>query len=342
MPSFFRAGRGDQKNQTNHQQAMKSRITLAAGFCAALATSAQAEVKINENVSLDGYIIGAGVVTEGTPAKNGPEFGKSGGVFDSAYLAVNGNYGDFSGKFSLYAVNFGDNNTGDDVGVLDAFITYSVGALSITGGKYLGWLGYESFHSPNNAFISFSQAVYASPFATGGKIDYAGESFSAGFSVRDTQAGPGGSFFEGDGSFSDDIGYETYFMFTGIEKLTLFAGAGYEDVDETGDSILTYDIWASYAFSDTFSIAAEYAFLEESNKGSWLLLGTYTASESLSVSGRLTGSDGDNGASDAIGYGVASTYTITDNFSVKGEITKTDSSGGSDTFGYALQGLFRF
>ncbi len=323
---------------------MKSRLKYA-GLGAALATAAglQAEVKINENLSLDGYVIGAGVVTEGTPAKNGPEFGKSAFYYDSAYIAVNGKYKDFTSKVSLYAVTPFDNNTGDDTGVLDAYVTYKAGDFSITGGKYLGWLGYESFHSVNNAFISFSNVLYASPWATGVKAEYTGDGFATGVSVRDSQILATGSFFEGDGEIDDDIGYEAYFLFTGVEKLTVFAGAGFEDVDDAGQgNTYTADVWASYAVTDKFSLAAEYALVEDAVKASWLVQGTYALLTDLSVAGRVTGSDGDNGASDAIGYGVASTYTITPNFYVKGEVTKTDYDAGSDVFSYALQGIFKF
>lgn len=324
---------------------MKSRLQLAGLSAAIAATGLQAEVKINENLSLDGYVIGAGVVTEGTPADNGPEFGKSGGAYDSAYLALNGTYKDLSGKFSLYSFNpFDGAQTSDNVGLLDAYVTYSMGDLSVTGGKYLGYLGFESFHSPNNAFISFSLATYSSPFSTGAKVDYAGEGFSAGVSVRDSQNGPGGTFFEGDGDFSDDIGYEAYVMFTSIENLTVFAGVGYEDVDDGNvGAIMTADAWASYAFTEKFSLAAEVAMLDEAATFSWLVQGTYALTEKLSVSGRATGKDGDNGAADGLGYGVASTYTLADNFSVKGEITTTDFNGGTgDVLTYAVQALFRF
>ncbi len=337
---------------------MKSRLQLASASAALFAavSAVQAEVKINDNLGLEGYVIGAGVVTEGTAAKNGPEFGKSGGAYDSAYIALNGSYKDFTSKVSLYSVNFGNNNTGDDTGILDAYVTYKAGDLSLTGGKYLGWLGYESFHSPNNAFISFSQALYASPFATGVKADYAGEGFSTGVSVRDSQVEPAFGFQEGDGSFSDDVGYEAYVMLTSIEKLTLFAGAGYQDVDQTGETVVTYDVWASYAITDSFSLAAEYALLEDTNKGSWLLQGTYKVSEPLAVSARVTGSQGDGLFDDdadvltpdvlrpdALGYGIASTYTISPNFAVKGEVTKTDfDSNQPDTVTYALQGQFKF
>lgn len=323
---------------------MKSQLKVA-GLTAVLATSAvQAEVKINDNLSFDGYVIGAGVVTEGTPAKNGPHFGKSGGAYDSAYVALNGKYGDFSGKISLYTFNPFDGSQGDgvdNVGILDAYVTYKVGDVAITGGKYLGWLGFESFHSPNNAFISFGQSLYASPWATGVKADYSGEGFSTGISVRDSQIAPGAGFFEGDGEIDDDIGYEAYFLYSGIKKLTLFFGAGFEDVDG-GDQTWTTNVWASYAVTEKFSLAAEYAAIEDVADLTWLVQGTYALTDKVSVAARVTGSDYE-AAPDGIGYGIASTYTITPNFSLKGEVTKTDrDSGGEDPVSYALQGLFRF
>jgi hypothetical protein len=326
---------------------MKSQLKVA-GLTAVLATSAvQAEVKINDNLSFDGYVIGAGVVTEGTPAKNGPHFGKSGVPYDSAYVALNGKYGDFSGKVSLYSFNPFDGSQGvDNVGVLDAYVTYKIGDVAITGGKYLGWLGFESFHSPNNAFISYGLSNYASPWATGAKVDYSGEGFSTGVSVRDSQISTPSlaeHFFEGDGEFDNDIGYEAYFLYSGIEKLTVFLGAGFEDVDE-GDqgNTLTTNVWVSYAVTDKFSLGGEYAAVEDVTNSTWLLQGTYVVTDKVSVAGRVTATDGDNGAADGVGYGIASTYTITPNFSIKGEVTKTDFDGGDDPFSYALQGLFRF
>jgi hypothetical protein len=322
---------------------MKSRLQLAGLSAVITATGLQASVKINENLSLDGYVIGSGVVTEGSTAKNGPEFGKSGGAYDAAYVALAGTYKDLSGKVSLYSFNpFDGAQTSDNVGVLDAYATYSFGALSVTGGKYLGYLGYESFHSPNNAFISFGMSDYRSSFDTGAKVDYSGESFSTGVSVRDSQIVGGPGFFEGDGEFSDDVGYEAFFMFTGIEKLTVFVGAGFEDVDG-GDQVLTTNAWASYTLTEKLSVAAEYAATEDSTKSSGLLQATYAFTEKFSLSGRATARDGDDATSDGVGYGVASTYTITPNFSIKGEVTATDvNAGQADTVSYALQGLFRF
>jgi Putative beta-barrel porin-2, OmpL-like. bbp2 len=344
--------------KTTYNQ-MKSRLQMASLGAALLTASAvQAEVKINENLSLDGYAIGSGVVTEGTADTNG-KFIESGRVYDSVKIAANGKYGDFSGKISLYVVNENENALSQDAGILDAYVTYKVGNLSLTGGKFLGWLGYESFDSPNNAFISFSQVFYSSPYSTGVKADYAGDGFSAGVSVRDSQNGPGGEFFEGDGDITDEVGYEAYVLFTGVKGLTAFAGIGFEKVEDnlflynlltdendidSGRSIsnvLTTDFWASYMLTEKLSVTGEFATTEDVTNSSWLLQSGYAISDDLSVAGRLTYFDGKAG--DTVAYGVASTYTITSNFSIKGEVTKNDSnSGGTDPFSYALQGLFRF
>jgi hypothetical protein len=256
---------------------------------------------------------------------------------------LNGKYDAFTSKVSLYNVKSGPNALTADAGLLDAFVTYKTGDIAVTGGKYLGWLGYESFDSPNNAFISYGYSNYLSPYSTGAKVEYLTKEFSTGISVRDTQTGTGGKFFEGDGDFSNDVGYEAYFLYTGIEKLTVFAGLGYQDADLATSSVSTYNVWASYALTDKVTLVAEYAHTEDSVEDySWLTQVGYAVSADLSVAARLTGYEANDSATNAFGYGVASTYTLTKNFSLKGEVTKSDLAAGQDTFSYAIQGLLKF
>lgn len=320
---------------------MIKKLTGLTASAVALASIAHAEVKIDDYLSLDGYVTGSATVVEGTSAKDKQLIG-GGRVWDSALFALNGKYENFTSRVSLLALDSTDNGLEADAGLLDAYVTYKQDKLAVTAGKYLGWLGYESFHSVNNAFATFSQVYYATPYSTGAKVEYLGETVSTGISVRDSQiATPTPTkFFRGDGEFSDDLGYEAYVLYTGIKGLTLFGGAGYEDV-EGGDQAYTYDFWASYAISDKLSIAAELASIEDVTNYSWLIQPTYVVTSELSVSARITGVDGDS-TSDAIAYGLASTYTLTKNFSVKGEITQTDFKGSPDVFGYGLQGIFKF
>jgi hypothetical protein len=319
---------------------MKSRFQLA-GLSAALVTTAvQAEVKINENLAVDGYAIGSAVITHGTPDTNQTIVGKSGNAFDSVFVGVSGKYSDLSGRVSFQAANPFDNTSSDASGVLDAYVTYTAGDVAVTAGKYLGYLGFESYHTPNNAFISYSNAFYFSPFATGVKVDYTGDGFAAGVSARDSQVLGGSNFATGDGEYSDDIGYEAYFSYTGIKDLTLFFGVGYENLDGY-DSVLEGDFWFSYNVSEKLSLAGEVTSVEDVTDLSWLGQASYKLTKELTASARVTYFDGN--FADALGYGVASTYTFTPNFSLKGEISLNDqNAGASDSVKYALQGLFRF
>jgi hypothetical protein len=324
-----------------------SKISGVAAF-AVIASSASAEVAINENLSLDGYATSAAVVTEPS-AGTSKVLNDSGRPYDSAKIAVNGKYEAFTSKVSLLALTGADTGASDSSGLLDAYVTYKTGDVSITGGKFLSYLGYESFDTPNNAFISYGSSDYFGNYGTGAKIDYTTKTYSTGFSVRDSIDGSG-NFQEGDGDFSDELGYEAYFLYSGIEKLTVFLGAGYEDT-KGGAEIQTYNVWASYAITDKLTLAAEYANKKDITSYSWLTQASYAVNDSVSVAARLTGKDSSgtdasttppSQRGEAFGYGLASTYTLSKNFAIKGEVTKFENNTSADTFSYAVQGLFKF
>ncbi len=337
-----------------------TKLTGWTAALAALAATASAEVKINDNLALEGYAIGALAVTEGSAAQNDTFLDSGNKQIDAVKVALNGKYGDFTGKVSLFDVPKLKSSTGD-AGLLDAYVTYTKGEFAVTAGKFNSWLGYESFDSPSNAFITFGAADnvgYIANYTTGAKVEYITKTLSAGISVRDSllpDATPKG-FFQGDGEYSNDQGYEGYVLYSGIDKLTVFAGAGYQDVSG-GYKLETYNAWAAYAATDKLTLVASYAshFNGTGPKSSvqtvsfaYTLQASYAVNDKLSISGRFGAADGTAGsinttASNYTDYGVASTYIITPNFSVKGEVTKQDYNDNTgDTFFYAVQGLFKF
>jgi hypothetical protein len=338
-----------------------SKISGLAAF-AVLAASASAEVKLNENFSVDGYAIGSGVITEGTAAQN-HQLVNSSRLYDSFKVAANGTFESFTSKVSVYGLKSDVNGTASDVGLLDAYVTYTTGNFAITGGKFLSALGYESFDSPSNDFISYSSATYSAPYATGAKIEYTeAKQYTVGLAVRDSQFDstngnaanvPAKSFFEGDGSFSNDVGYEAYFLYTGIEKLKVFVGQGYQQVnfqDGSDDrSFNTSNAWVSYDLTNKLTLVAEYGSIEDTVDYSWNVIASYAFTADFSGAVRVTGSEGVQGTNDTFGYGVASTYVLHKNFSLKAEVTKTENNtqvtangSDSDVFSYALQGVLRF
>lgn len=327
---------------------MIKKLTGLTASMAALASIASAEVKINDNLSLDGYAIGTFGITEGTPAQNDTFLDSGDKMQDAVKVALNGTYGDFKARVSLFSVPDLDSGTGES-GLLDAYVTYTTGAISITGGKFNNYLGYESFDSPNNAFITFGPADnigYVASYATGVKVDYVTKEFSVGASARDSLRSDG--FFKGDADYSDDIGYEAYVLFTGIDKLTVFLGGGYENTDGNVDEIKTYNAWASYALTDKLTLVGSWARTEDFVSFSYTVQASYAVSDALSVAARYGAVDGEanllgNGATNYSEFGVASTYTFTPNFAIKSEVNKKDfNDGASDVFFYAVQGLFKF
>lgn len=315
---------------------MKSRLTLAAGLCAALATSAQAELKINDNLALDGYVILAGTITDPSGASSTETLADSGSSnLDAARIALLANYGDLSGKVSLFYV---PERAGTEAGVLDAYATYTAGAVSVTGGKFLSYLGYEAFEPVNMAQLTYGFASGIPAYATGAKIDYAGENFTLGFSVQDSLQPDGASFFQGDGDFSDGLGYTVAATYTGIDKLTVFVGAGYDDEDGITVGEYVLDFWASYAVSDSITIAGEISYYDDVST-SYLALLQYTFSDKFSSIFRWSAQEDDATGEWATYLTVAPTYVINENFSVRAEVSYLDQPA---TMFYGVQGIFKF
>lgn len=321
------------------KQYMKS-----AGFCAVIATvtsvPAFAAVPINQYLSVDGYAVAAGAITDRKDAGNDYSLFDSGlGNLDSIKFGIAGKYQDFGGYISLLYVP----EAADEAGILDVYVTWTKNEFTVTAGKFLSYLGYESFYPINLAQISYSLVSGIPGYHTGAKVDYAGKTFTAGAAVVDSlQAGNG--FNEGDGDFSD-LGFEAYVSFTGIEKLTVFFGAGYDmgNNDTDASSQWVFDLWGSYAVNEKLTLAAEIAYAEDVADFSWLVLGQYTFTDPISAAARISGVKADGSDSDGYKYTLSPTYRVNEYLSLRGEISYTDwTGGGSDEYFYALQALFQF
>jgi hypothetical protein len=326
---------------------MKNQIKFA-GSIAALATASavQAEVKINEYLSVSGYAVAAATYTD--PENNpdlGTQFDSGKGNYDSVKVAFSGAYNDITGKVSLYYVP----EAADESGILDAFLSYTAGAVTLTGGKYLSYLGYEAFDPVNMTTISYGNSWNPIPaYHTGGKIDFAGEGFTLGLSVSDSLYTDADHFIGGDGDFGNGLGYEIVGTFTGIEKVTIFAGVGIEDPDGASQQYV-YDLWASYAATDKLTLAGEYSYADnafgtQTTTDYWAGFATYAFSDKVAATTRVSGTIADESG---LQFTVAPTYTLNENFSVRAELTYSDSDQSSVQVAskgmfYAVQGLFKF
>jgi hypothetical protein len=328
---------------------MIKKLTGLTASLVALASTASANVKINDYLSVEGYAVASLTTTDPDIGKgNDTAFDSGSNNLDSINIALLGTYGDFSGKVSLEYVPGG--TPGDSAELLDIYASYKIGSVTLTGGKFLSYLGYEAYHPVAMNQLTYGSSIFAIPgYHTGAKIDFAvSDTLSLGASVTDSLFPGATAVFgdKGDGDFSDGLGYEFIATYTGIEKLTVFLGLGLDD-DEFATSDYVIDIWASYALTDKLTFGAEYDYLDDAATG-YLFTAQYAFTDKFSVLARWTALDVDGGDTGTY-LTLAPSYALTSNLKIRAEVSYADSiEGGFFTpigdkgYFYGVQALFSF
>jgi Putative beta-barrel porin-2, OmpL-like. bbp2 len=304
----------------------------------ALAATASADVKLNDNFSVAGY--GAGSYRYLDKA-DWDKFD-----IDAAKVSFLTTFNPVSGVVSAYY-----RTDTDDVTLLDIYATYDFGnGSTVTAGKFLSWLGFEAFDIPNMYQISYANGDFLAPipgYHSGIKYNYSSKAWSAGVAVLD--AVYGSTAFKADGELKNNAGYEAYVSYTGIENLTLWAGIGYQtegDVKWIDQEVTTLDFWASYQVNKQVLVAAEYVTKDSytTDGYNWLLFLNYSIDDKFSSTFRVSGEDIDHGGPSFMKYTIAPAYKVTDNLTVRAEISYYDYKDydlSHDTF-FGLQGVFKF
>ncbi len=347
---------------------MIKRINQLAGATAlslAAVSLASADIKVNDNLSIGGYVVGI------ADSKSVDESETTSSMdLQATKLLTKVNFAPVSGTISLYS---GADNA---VSVLDAYFTYDYGAgTSLTAGKFLSWLGYEAFDATNMMTLSYAwttEAIGALPgipgYHTGVKVEFGSDSYAAGFAVLDSNDS---NFFtdvkKGDGDLDNGIGLEGYYTYKGKE-LTVFVGGAYNSAEGDGSSYYagpaffgfksySGDIWAQYV-TGSVTLAGEFSLYKASFDldgvddlktyfaGFWV---KYAASDKLAYVGRIaTGKTDNYGATDKpkyMKYTFSPIYTVTGNLEIAAEASyttydKIDPVDSSTYFG--VQARFKF
>lgn len=311
----------------------------------ALAATASAEIKLNDNFSVSGYIAGSYQHTDPKPGDSVDRFN-----IDSSQLLFTTNFKPVTGVVSLFYVP----NASQETTVLDAYVTYDAGGgLTITGGKFLSPLGYESFFNVNNATISFANGDFLAPipgYYTGVKVDYASKDFGVGLALVDSIYSP--FYLKGDGELKHNAGFEGHFVYKAVPNLTLWAGFAYDTKGSSAitsqlHSVLTLDFWAQYQFDKKTTVAAEYAHKDGGLPGTkgynWLGLVNYAFTDKVSTAFRIGGEKLTAGPS-FTKYSIAPGVALTDKLTVRAEYSYYDYKDASvDKANYfGVQAFFKF
>ncbi len=316
------------------------------------ALTAHADIKLTDNLKVSGYAVGAYTLYSPNPgtstdslfdaSKAPPGAGDSNAV-DLTFTA---DYKPVTGVISLFDFP----NTAAGLNVLDAYVSYDAGGgVTVTGGKFLSYLGYESFYPILMSQISYANGDFlgAIPaYHTGLKIDYLQGGTGAGFAVLDSVYSPYG-YNRGDGELRHNAGYEGYVTQT-VGNLTVWGGFGY---DSKGGfephSVLTLDVWLSYALNKATTLAAEYQH-KDGGLGArgynWLAFADYAFTPKTSCAFRISGETMSDGGPGFTKYTICPAYTVTDHLTVRAEYSYYDYKDYtvSNASFFGVQALFKF
>ena len=329
----------------------KNKLTVLAASLLALATTVSAADM--SSVKISGFVAASYqyAKTSGVAGVDSVFSGATpvAGWGDAAKVIFSAGEGPVNGTVSLFYL---PNRAGDEIGVLDAYLTYDLGSgWSVKGGKYLSPLGYEAFNIPDMIAITYGTSIYAVPaYHSGLELDYGDKEWSAGLGVVDSIYG-GTGFFAGDNSLQGNKGIEGFVSYKGIENTVLWAGFAHEGaggpVAGQTKAFTVYDFWASYQLNKETSLAAEWIYNTEIATGAgsssaWLAAVNYAFSNELSTTFRVSGGDATFiSATNTTKYTLAPAYKVNDHFTVRTELSIINVAGPDTTF-FGLQGVFKF
>jgi Putative beta-barrel porin-2, OmpL-like. bbp2 len=336
-----------------------SRLSGWAVALLAVTASASADIKLNDNLTFSGYAAGSymNYKASGLPSVDS--------LFDASKpIPGGGDSNDVLTKFTfnykpvtaVVSLNYFPNISSSEFTVLDAYVAYDAGeGVTITGGKFLSNLGYESFYPANMDQISYANGDFLAPipgYHSGVKVDFADKIQGVGVALVDSVYSPYGGT-RGDGELKHNAGLEGYYTYTGISDVTLWAGFAY---DSKGGfephSVMTYDFWASYQATKALKLAAEFVSKDGGlgSKGTnWITFANYSFSDKTTTTFRISGEEMSNGGPKFTKYTIAPAYALTANLTVRAEFSHYSYSrysvnempvASANFFG--LQAIFKF
>lgn len=307
----------------------KSALKLATvgALALSLAGQAMAEIKLNDTFSVSGYVAGSYQYNKVKSAIATDRFD-----VDSSQLLFKYSSAPVTGVASVFYV---PNQAPDEATLLDAYATYDAGnGVTVTGGKFLSYLGYESFFVVNNPTISFANGgIGVIPgYHSGVKVDYSNKDWGYGGAILDSVYGA--TALKGDGELKKGQGYEAYVTYKGVSDLTIFGGLAFDNQSAvSGKDIFSYNVWASYKVDAKTTVAAEYAQRDggrRTDKGyNYLFLANYQATDKINYAFRFSGEDDKDAGGDYMKYTFAPGIALTKDLTVRAEYSLTDGRGSA-------------
>ncbi len=340
---------------------MTTRVTQIVGSAAlsiAAAATSLAEIKVNDNLAFSGYLVGSATINK---VQSDTTVGTM--DMDAMKLVATAKFAPkLSGTASIWS---GSNATPV---FLDAYATYDLGnGLTLTGGKFLSWLGYEAFDPINMTQITYAwqsngtggSLIGIPAYHTGVKLETTGDGYTAGIAVLDSNRYDT-PVYKGDGRIDHGIGLEAY---TNLKSgnFTTFIGVAYDKNDFADVAVYSGNVWVQYVEgANTFAAEISYAISDPQLGDSTStyfgqLFAKHNFSETFALSGRLAyGVIENDGLSTTPPFRVedysytkltvAPAWTLTSNLDVVSEVSYTIYDGRSydNSVFVGVQARFKF
>jgi len=285
-------------------------------------------VKINNNLSINGFIDGSYTLTDSDAGDTQKLQG------DEVELNVVLNSGAVSGMISIDSDKATDEN---DLDVEQAHFTYDLGnGISVTAGRYGSALGFER-EDPAGLY-TVSRAYNSSSFNLGDidenavegvTVSYAADSFSLAASFQNATKGVNLD--------DDELDLELSFSYTGIADTTIGGGYFWENAAANETDVI--NIHAARSFGK-FLVAAEY--IERSgttDTDAYMVLADYDYNDKIGAVLRFSNEEQAGGDYEKIT--IAPNYAITDNLGAILEYSDIEDAG-SDSDQIAIELTYTF
>jgi hypothetical protein len=323
---------------------MKNKL-LAVMAIFGMVASASA-VKINNNLSINGFIDGSYEATE----RAGTKDQKLG--LDEVEINFVLNVGNVSGLIALDTNSAededGDDNTDTLFNIEQAHFTYNINdAVSVTFGRYGSALGFEredpaglyTFSRAYSDDSAFNFGDVDSFLVEGVTVAYSADAYTIAVSLEND---PGADLQ------ANDLDYEIALTYTGIADVNI--GAGFT-VDNEAAGTQENDA-VNFHVSRQFGkllLAGEYSTIDSNDNGSgsgsaerdaYMILADYDFNNKLGVALRLS-SEELSATTDYDKFTIAPNYAITESLGAILEFSDVDSAG-TDSEEYAVELTYTF
>ena len=319
------------------------KASIAGAFLTA--TALHAQIEINENISVTGFLDMSATDTDADVATDGSyaamdAAGSHGSSYnlDQAEIDFLLSFDEISGQIDL---NYLGGNDGE-FDLEQAFLAYDLGSGSnVEAGKFLSYMGWETAEPTGLYQYSYAYDIAGTipGYHNGVRYNYNDDFMSLGLSLLDSVWNPDGSV--GDSSY----GIEAKIAIYPIEGLTVFLGFAKDAMDSDSQDMDLINLWASYETGNVTWAAEinDYDFGPMNTGSQFLVMANVGITDNVGVTFRVSEDEQDFAGGDtATKYTISPGWSVTDNLGMLFEVSQSDYGTEGDVTSLAFETIFTF